>query len=240
MTAAGTDNRVEAIRAFVHRSGRRRRFAIPRAWTRDRSKEPVASHKMEARPIESAWTVPAEPCRAGHPMRIPLKIRRSGRCRQADLPFIERSRRRQRWFKRLIALTTCLAIALILWISPVGPLRHGRRARRWPGRPSAGAGAAPPTVGGRCRLEAVSRARDRGIPPRAGPRLRRGGSLLSAADAVCRAGSGSWPVALGQLRPDAAAPLHGLRGRRPGPLVSPEAADAIDLAEEPDAQERRA
>ena len=56
-------------------------------------------------------------------MRIPLKIRRSGRCRQADFPFIERSRRRQRWFKRLIALTTCLAIALILRASPWG--RYG-------------------------------------------------------------------------------------------------------------------
>src|SRR5262249_14592710 len=56
-------------------------------------------------------------------MRIPPARRPSGRCRQLDFPFMERSRRRERWFKRLIILASSLAIAEILWTSPWG--RYG-------------------------------------------------------------------------------------------------------------------
>jgi hypothetical protein len=43
--------------------------------------------------------------------------------RQLDLPFMERSRRHERSFKRAIILATCLLLAAILWVSPWG--RYG-------------------------------------------------------------------------------------------------------------------
>src|SRR5262249_59248177 len=43
--------------------------------------------------------------------------------RQRTLAFAERTRHHERWFKRLIALTTCLLVAAILWVSPWG--RYG-------------------------------------------------------------------------------------------------------------------
>jgi lysophospholipase L1-like esterase len=56
-------------------------------------------------------------------MKYLLKSRRSGRCRQPEFSFLERSRRLERWFKWVIALMTCLMIALILSASPWG--RYG-------------------------------------------------------------------------------------------------------------------
>ena len=47
-------------------------------------------------------------------MRIPLARRRSVPLRQPSFPFLERPHRHERWFKRLIVLTTCLVIVLIL------------------------------------------------------------------------------------------------------------------------------
>ena len=43
--------------------------------------------------------------------------------RQRTLPFAERTRRFERWFKRMIVLATCLLVAAILWVSPWG--RYG-------------------------------------------------------------------------------------------------------------------
>src|SRR5262249_53071011 len=53
-------------------------------------------------------------------MRIHLTRRPSGRRHQLAFPFMERSGRRVRWFKRLIILVTSLLIVEILWTSPWG------------------------------------------------------------------------------------------------------------------------
>jgi lysophospholipase L1-like esterase len=47
------------------------------------------------------------------PARIQLGRRRPAPLRQLSLPFVERGLRRERWFKRLMILTTCLVLALI-------------------------------------------------------------------------------------------------------------------------------
>ena len=47
-------------------------------------------------------------------MRILLARRRSVPLQQPSFPFLERPQRHERWFKRLIVLTTCLVIVLIL------------------------------------------------------------------------------------------------------------------------------
>jgi len=54
------------------------------------------------------------------PLRIQLARRQPVPLRQVWLPFIERRLRRERWFKRLIFLTTCLVLALILRGVPWG------------------------------------------------------------------------------------------------------------------------
>ena len=65
-------------------------------------------------------------------MKIPLKIQRARQrpvpLRQVWLPSIECRLRRERWFKRLIFLTTCLVLALILEGRALGRL-HIRLGR---------------------------------------------------------------------------------------------------------------
>src|SRR5947209_4700068 len=62
-------------------------------------------------------------CRVDLLMRIDLIRRSSPRCRQPGFAFLERSARRQRWFKRLIVLATAVAVGSIAWASPWG--RYG-------------------------------------------------------------------------------------------------------------------
>ncbi len=56
-------------------------------------------------------------------MKLKFSKRREPRRRQAFFPFVERSVRRERWFKRLILVGTCVLVAGILWLSPWG--RYG-------------------------------------------------------------------------------------------------------------------
>jgi hypothetical protein len=53
-------------------------------------------------------------------MRIQLVRRREGPVRQRVFEFIERRRRHERWFKRLIVWTTTLVVVLILTLVPLG------------------------------------------------------------------------------------------------------------------------
>ena len=92
----------------------------------------------------------------------------------------------------------------------------------------------------RRRLADVPGSGNRGDPTESAASLRRLRAGLPAPVALCRDGSGPWPVALGQLRLDDPAVVEGLRGGRPGPIVSIAAADPIGLAEESRDRERDA
>jgi hypothetical protein len=53
-------------------------------------------------------------------MKITLHMKQTGAGRQRSFNFVERSRRRQRWFKLGIVVATCLAIAVVLVVLPRG------------------------------------------------------------------------------------------------------------------------
>jgi len=53
-------------------------------------------------------------------MRSLFRIKRSSPDRQFLLPFLDRARRRDRWFKRTILVVTGLAIATLLLVLPRG------------------------------------------------------------------------------------------------------------------------
>ncbi len=173
-------------------------------------------------------------------MRTRLFRRRSIRHRQRLLAFVERAMRRERWFKRAIALLTLLVLVMLVTVPRWG--LHLFDVDRRLGEASLQRGAAHQQVPrrDRRRLADVPGSGDRGDPAESAASLRRLRAGLPALVALCRDGSRPWPVALGQLRLDDPPVVEGVRGGRPGPIVSIAAADPIGLAEESRDRERDA